>query len=157
MPVTDDEILNEIELQFGKCMLPNILAHLIPFASSEKTIQGISIEEEFVYCSQDAIDEYFDTLAKFLPGIPRNVIYKVCEVGFDEWTDAIRRAVVAPVDYEEFTVRLRRNRSDSHASMIACVSAGGRALKPFVAIPRKTTEIEFYKCGFMLGVVLFAW
>jgi hypothetical protein len=78
-------------------------------------------------------------------------------VGFDEWADGIRRAVVVPINCERSTVPVPRNRSDSRTSMIAYVSVAGRALNSVVFILRKTTEIEFYECEFTLDVVSLVW
>jgi hypothetical protein len=114
------------------------------------------MEERHVCCSQDAVDEYFNTLEQFISGIPCNIIYIVDEVGLNEQVDATKWDVVAPIDYDGSTVPVPKNWSDSRASMIACVSAAGRARKPIVAILRKTTEIEFYECGFTSDVVSLA-
>jgi hypothetical protein len=68
--VTYDEILNEIELQYGKWILPNTLAHLISRASWCNHVQGIPMDEGSVCCSEDATDKYFNTLERLLSDVP---------------------------------------------------------------------------------------
>jgi hypothetical protein len=70
-------IPNEIELQFRKWMVRNALAHLISRASWCKTSQRIPMEEGRVWCSEDAIGAYFDTLERLLFRLACNVIYNV--------------------------------------------------------------------------------
>jgi hypothetical protein len=156
-PITCSEILNEIELEFGKFILPNTLFHMIARASWCKTVHGIPMEASRVQCSEEAINDYFSMLETCLSDAPCAVIYNVDEVGFDEWVDATRSAVVVPSDYPADTIPFPVRRVNSRASMIACISAAGRALKPVVVLPRKTAECEFFECGFTPDEVSLVW
>jgi hypothetical protein len=73
------------------------------------------MEEWRVWCSEDEIGAYFETLERLLFRLACNVIYNVSEVGFDDWVDATKRTIAVPIDYEGSTVPVPRNRSDSHA------------------------------------------
>jgi hypothetical protein len=98
MPITSDEFLNEIALQFGKCMLPNTLTHLLSRAPWCETVQEIRMDDGCVCCPEAAIDDSFDALENLLTGAPCNVIYNVAGVGFNEWAAAMRHAVAVPID-----------------------------------------------------------
>jgi hypothetical protein len=94
------------------------------------------------------IDEYCSRLEAMITEVPAAIVYNVDEVGFDSWVDPIRIAVVVPAEYTWSKIAVSANRRDLRASMISCVAANGRHLKPYVVVPRKTLEAELYESGF---------
>jgi hypothetical protein len=157
-PIICSEILNEIELEFGKYILPNILSHMIARVPWCKTVRGIPMEASRVACSEEAIDEYHALLEHLLPDAPCDVIYNVDEMGFDEWVDVTKCSVVVPADYPAENIQCRLAGSiHEHPSMIVCTSASGRALKPILVLPRKSVERELFECGFTPAVVSLVW
>jgi hypothetical protein len=146
-PITYAQALNEIELQFGKCLYSSTLRKMVSRFPWCKTVHGVPKDGNRVYASEDAIDQYFNVLEQSLTGLPSAVIYNVDEVGCDQWVDKLRRSVIVPADYDKSSIDVPVMRNDSRATMIACIAADGRPLKPLIVLPRKTAETELYECG----------
>jgi hypothetical protein len=83
-PITCSAILNEIELEFGKGILPNTPWHMIAHVPWCKTVCGIPMEASRVAPSEEVIDEYYALVEHLPPDAPCDVIYNIDEVGFDE-------------------------------------------------------------------------
>jgi hypothetical protein len=94
------------------------------------------------------IDNSYYRLESMITGAPGAIVSNVDEVGFDSWVDAKRIAVVVPADYVGSEIAVPMSRNDSRASIIACVAANGRHLKPDIVIPRQTLETELDESGF---------
>jgi transposase len=146
--VTYSEIMIQLELEYGVCLLPDTLRHVIRRIPWCKTIDDVPQEASRVHCDEAAIDQYYEDLERMLQGVPAAAIYNVDETGFNTWVDASRLKVLVPADFEGTEIPIPVSRNDKRASCIACIVASGRALKPLIVIPRKTIEIDLYECGF---------
>jgi hypothetical protein len=81
-------------------------------------------------------------------GVSAVIGYLVDEVGFDSWVDAQRMAVVVPDDDLGDEIAVLVARSDSWASMIACVTAHGRHLQPDIVGTQERVKVEIDDSGF---------
>jgi hypothetical protein len=141
MPISYAETLNEIELQCFKSILPSTLRKMVSRFGWCKTVEGIPKASDRVFCSEDDIDRYYTMLEETLTGAPSAVIYNVDEVGCDDWADKVTRHVIVPAEYDKPSIDIPISRTDSRASMVACIAADGRPLKPVIILPRKTAGI----------------
>jgi hypothetical protein len=103
-PVTYSEIITQLELQYGVCLLPDTLRHIIYRIPWCKTIDGVPHEALRIQCDEGEIDRYCQRLEKILEGVPSDVIDNVDEAGSNSWVDASRLRVVVPLDFEETVV-----------------------------------------------------
>jgi hypothetical protein len=142
------ELLNELDLEFGIVLLPDTLRHIIARLPFCKTVAGIPQDASRVECDESEIDAFYAQLEQIITSVPACVIYNVDEVGFDSWVDATRTSVIVPADYQGDQIAMPVTRSDARATMVACIAANDRSLKPLIVIPRKSVEAELFECGF---------
>jgi hypothetical protein len=147
MPVAYSELLCELEWQFGIMLLTDILWHIIHRIPGCKTVVGVPQEASRVMYDEHEIDEYYSRLEAMITGVPAEIMYNVNEVGFDSWVDASRIAVVVPAEYTGSEIAVPVSRGDSRASVIDCMVANGRHVKPYAVVLRKTLEVELYELG----------
>jgi hypothetical protein len=145
--VTYSEIMIRLELQYGVCLLPDTLHHIIYRIPWCKTIGGVPQEALRVQCDEGEIDRYYERLGNILEVVPLAIIYDIDEAGFNSWVGASRLRVVVPLDFEETVIPIPVSINDKRASCVACIVANGRALKLLTVVPGKTIEIELYKCA----------
>jgi membrane-associated protease RseP (regulator of RpoE activity) len=91
------------------------------------------------------IDEYYNRLESLIAGALAAI---VGEVEFDSWVDVSRVAVVVPSSYPGTEIAVPVAKSDWRPSMIACVAANSRSLKPYIVVPGKIVKVELHELGF---------
>jgi hypothetical protein len=147
-PVTYSELLHELELEFGVVLLEDTMRHIVRRIPGCKTVKGVPQEASRVTYDVQEVENYYEMLESMITGAPGAIVSNVDEVGFESWVDAKRMAVVVPADYVGSEIAVPVDRNDARASMIACVAANSRHLKPDIVVPRKTLETELYESGF---------
>jgi hypothetical protein len=152
-----DELLDEIEIETEKLILPDTLRKIIARLPWCRTVQGIPKETRRVRCDEADVAAYSEDLKRLITRAPVNVTYNVDEAGFHEWVDATRHRVIVPAEFKGNKSDVSISRANSWVSMMACIAADGQLLTPMVIVPRKTVEIELYQCDFMPDAYSFVW
>jgi NADH:ubiquinone oxidoreductase subunit len=65
-------------------------------------------------------------------GRPANVVFNLDEVQISDWEDRQRKKVVVPRTAALHSIHHRLSRSVKHISVVACVSASGTCLTPYM-------------------------
>jgi hypothetical protein len=152
-----DELLDEIEVETGKFILPHTLRKIIARFPWCRTVQGIPKEATHVRCDEVDVAAYFEDLKRLLTGAPASVIYNADEAGFHEWVDATRHRVIVSAEFTDDKIGIPISTADSRVSVITFIAADGHSLTLMVIVPRKTVEITLYECGFVPDAYSFIW
>ena len=62
--------------------------------------------------------------------------------------DARNKKVIVPPEYENNEIKIPISRSAKRSSMVVGICADGTSIKPGLAIPRKTVELELMENGY---------
>jgi hypothetical protein len=98
------------------------------------TVPGVPMEAERIQASNEDIIKWYEELADLIKGIPAAFIYNMDETGCSEFVASCKLIVVVPDDYKEETIPVPIDRHSKRSTLTGCVSADGKALKPFVII-----------------------
>jgi hypothetical protein len=83
---------------------------------------------------EQEIGECYNKLELVITGISSEIVHAIDEIGFDSWVGASRMAIVVRTGSAENEITLPAARHNSRTSMIPCVAANGRSLRPSIAI-----------------------
>jgi hypothetical protein len=108
-------------------------------------------------CDGADVAAYFEDIKQLITGAPASIVYNVDEGDFHEWVDATRHRVIVSAGFTDDKIDVPISRTDSRASVIACIATDGHSLTPMVIVPRKTVEIELHEFGFVPNAYSFVW
>ena len=158
LPVSYEDIrefcLENFELVVNIKSLRNLINRCVDF----RTVRGVPLEDTRLYASHDQIIEYFDQLQeKFTIGmVPASFVYNVDESGFNQFVDARTTIRIVAASYSHNSIPVGITRAEKRATLIACVSADGSAVKPLVVLQRQTIEAELLTRGYTADKVVLA-
>ena len=134
------------------------LRKLINRCAAFRTVRGVPLEDTRLYASHEQIIEYFDQLQeKFTIGmIPASFVYNVDESGFTQFVDARTTIRIIAASYPHNSIPVGITRAEKRATLIACASADGSAVKPLVVLQRQTIEAELLTRGYTADKVVLA-
>lgn len=155
IPPTVEDIRRFIYDTFELEILPDTLRHWLR-RRPEYVLQSVPpIEAARFNVDPDDISQYFEDLRKIIQDEPADLICNFDETGFDAFADATERYVVAPVERAEEARGYPVTRNEKRVTLLACITASGRRLKPLVISGRKTIDDELFELGYTPDDVMF--
>jgi hypothetical protein len=115
-PMIHDELLDQIEIETGKLILPDTLRKIIARLPWYRTVQGIPREATPVCCDEADVAAYFEDLKQFITGALASVAYNGDEAGLYDWVDATRHRVIVRAEFTDDKIDIPISRADSRAS-----------------------------------------
>jgi hypothetical protein len=115
-----------------------------------RTVTGVPQDDLRVHCDTLSIQRYLLGLENGLKNdeVPAKMVFNVDEVGFQDWADAMKIAVIVPTSYTGSQISIPVSRSSKKTSVIVAISAGGDWLKPLFVVGRKMVEIDLLARGY---------
>jgi hypothetical protein len=100
------------------------------------------------------LDETIRCLQDYVHGMKAELVFNLDEVGMSEWEDRKPKKVVVPITMIGQPIHHGASRSVRHISLIACVSAAGESLTPFIVTSQMSDNIvkRLMSRGVRLGV-----
>jgi hypothetical protein len=99
------------------------------------------------------LDEAIASISQSVQGRPTELVFNLDEVGISDWEDRKTRKVIVPQTMKAQTIHHKINRSLKHVSVIACVSAAGESLTPYIVtsqdspVVREQLKKRGVRCG----------
>ena len=156
-PVTYDYLIDEIQKQYKIVVKPDTLRHICRGIPDIKSVRGEPMEKERVNSSREDILNYYTELEAVIEDVPGGFIFNVDESGCSDWCDAQEMRVLVPSSYEENSIKIPIDRNSKRATLVGCISADGKCMKPLILLPRKTIEEDIRLCGYNDDNALFAY
>ena len=99
------------------------------------------MEESRYFCDEKRIKFYFDKLESLTKAnnIPSRFVYNLDEEGNDDYVDATEEKVIVRKSVKG-TIYYPVERKQNHATLLGCITASGKSLKPLVIAKRKSVE-----------------
>ena len=99
------------------------------------------MEDSRYFCDEKRIKFYFDKLESLTRtnSIPSRFVYNLDEEGNDDYVDATEEKVIVRKGVKG-TIYYPVERKQNHATLLGCITASGKALKPLVIAKRKSVE-----------------
>jgi hypothetical protein len=99
------------------------------------------------------LEETIRCLGEFVQIRPAELVFNLDEVGIRDWEDRPTKKVIVPLSARKQTIHHKINRGLKHVSIIACVSAGGESLTPYVVPSQDSPAVRqaLKKRGVRLG------
>ena len=94
-------------------------------------------------------------LSEHVQGCVAELVFNLDEVGISDWEDrkAKTKTVIVPATMRGQTIHHEISRTVKHISVIACVSAAGESLTPYIVTSQRSTAVQeqLKKQGVRLG------
>jgi hypothetical protein len=103
--------------------------------SAPQEVQRLEVPRRF-------LDETVRCLNKFVNGLPIELIFNLDEVGISEWENRISKNVNIPKSMIARKIHHKSNRNLKHVSVIACISAAGESLIPYVVTSQDSLPVR---------------
>jgi hypothetical protein len=88
------------------------------------------------------LDQMLICIIQFVQDHPTEVVFNLEEVGISEWEDIQTKTIIVPKSRSEQTMHHKVNRNLKHVSMIACVSAAGESLIPYIVTSHDSAYVR---------------
>jgi hypothetical protein len=100
------------------------------------------------------LDETIRCLREYVHGMKAELVFNLDEVGVSEWEDRKEMKVVVPITLSGQTIHHRASRQVKHMSVIACISAAGESLTPYIVTSQDSESLrtKLMRRGVRLGV-----
>jgi hypothetical protein len=95
-------------------------------------VQNTSQEHPRLEVPREFLDETTCDLREHVHATKAELVFNLAEVGMSEWEDRKEKKVILPMTMDDQTIHYRESRSMKHISVIACITAGGEYLTPFI-------------------------
>jgi hypothetical protein len=102
------------------------------------------------------LDQTLACINQFVQGRPTELVFNLDEAGISEWEDRKPKKVIVPKSMGEQTVHHKVNRNLKHVSVLACVSAAGESLMPYLVTSQDSLYVreQLKKKGVRFGTDL---
>ena len=110
------------------------------FRDDYKGVPGSSLDEKRKDCSEDEIDQYYDTLENAFPHVHPSFCFSVDEVGYQEYSDVMEVTVLVRADYSKLICSYSVDCNYERATVIHAICTDGECIEPWVVVSRKTLE-----------------
>jgi hypothetical protein len=154
-PVTRTDLKHHCEVKYSRSISRGwvdsfILRHREDLFETKSTPQ----EEVRLEVPRAFLDETTRCLREHVQGMKAELVFNLDEVGISEWEDRKQKKVIVPTIMNGQTIHHRASRSVRHISLIACVSAAGESLTPFIVTSQTSDNIvkRLVSRGVRLGV-----
>ena len=136
---------------------PVTLRSWVSRCSEFSSVDGVPMEDTRVFCSEEAINEFFGRLEEIfsVAQIPSAFVMNIDEAGFDQFADRRRSRRIVPSSYPQKTVPTPVSRAEKHATLLAGICADGYCLKPMLVLQRDTMERELLRLGYTIDKVCY--
>jgi hypothetical protein len=88
------------------------------------------------------LDETSQCITQFVQGRPNELVFNLDAVGVSEWEDRKPKKVIVPLSARGQTIHHKTNRALKHVSLIACVSAAGESLTPYILTSQDSLKVR---------------
>jgi hypothetical protein len=88
------------------------------------------------------LDETIHCITQFVQGRPLELVFNLDEIGISEWEDRKPKKVIVPLSARGQTIHHKTNRALKHVSLIACVSAAGESLTPYILTSQDSPKVR---------------
>lgn len=88
------------------------------------------------------LDEIVRCLTHFVHGCVAELVFNLDEVGISDWEDRTTRKVIVPLSARDQAIHHKINRALKHVSVIACVSAAGESLMPYIVTSQDSPKLR---------------
>jgi hypothetical protein len=92
--------------------------------------------------SREFLDETTRCLRDHVHGMRAELVFNLDQVGMSEWEDRKVKKVIVLMTMDGQTMHHGASRSVKHISVIACITAGGESLTPFLVISQISEGIR---------------
>jgi hypothetical protein len=88
------------------------------------------------------LDQTIQCLTELVQGCRVELVFNLDEVGISDWEDRQSKKVIVPVSARERAIHHKINRRLKHVSIIACISAAGESLMPYVVTSQDSLPVR---------------
>ena len=108
-------------------------------------VSALPMESDRVDSSDEDINRFYDELESLLPYVHYRFCFNLDETGQVEAKDTHPVKVCVPITIRPDAVKLSYDRSAKRFTLLHTISTDGKFLSPFIIIPRKTLEGDFFR------------
>jgi hypothetical protein len=101
--------------------------------------------------AKTAAQRHVKNLIDFVQNIHTEFVFKMDEVGSEEWADAKPKKAFVPTFRAEETIRCDVKRGGRRVTVIVTISMAGEVLTPLLVIHRRTIDHEVWEKGWRDG------
>ena len=153
MPATICDIQHYLHESFEINILPDTLRKFIKRSGRCHLKKVEAIEAERMRVSSESLADYYKRLANTINEMPADFVLNLDESGFEKFADARKQFIVVPNEMKIYNHPVERN--EKRVTLLGCISASGKSLKPLVILSRQTIDVELFELGFTPDVVDF--
>jgi transposase len=147
-PATYFQLIDMVQFKYGIFIKPDTFRHVCRALPGIRAIRGVPKDSKRVNIDSEEVIQWYATLSEKIADVPAAFIYNVDETGCNDYVDAVEMIVLVPDEYEANTIDIPVDRNSKRATLVACISGDGMALKPLVILPRKTIEDDIFLHGY---------
>ena len=157
-PCTYEDVREYLEDEFEVTINLNTLRSWVHRSDALKTVTGVPMEDERIFSSEEAIDDFFARIEGILNvvDVPSAFLMNIDEAGFDQYVDARKSTRLVPSSYERSQIPAPVTRAEKRATLLAGICADGHCLKPLLILQRDTMEAELLQLGYTVDKVHYA-
>ena len=88
------------------------------------------------------LEETIRCITTYVAGRATELVFNLDEVGISDWEDRKPKKVIVPQSMRGQTIHHKLNRGLKHVSVIACVSAAGESLTPYIVTSQDSPAVR---------------
>jgi hypothetical protein len=88
------------------------------------------------------LDETVPCIPQVVHDLPTELVFNLAEVGISDWEDRTSKPVIVPTAMRSQTIHHKIHRNLKHVSVIACVSASGQSVIPYIVISQDALSVR---------------
>jgi hypothetical protein len=152
--VTQRDVLNFVEDNFGKCLTYGWLRSFLSRNASRICRKTVSPQEQTrLEIPRDFLDRYIALIREWVPLVPAELIFNIDECGFSDWEERKEKPVLIPAAAQHTTLHYPVNRQIRHQTLVCCVTAAGDAYCPLL-VSADPHVIDVFDTGIRNGIDL---
>jgi hypothetical protein len=105
-------------------------------------VNSVSQETQRLEVPRCFLEETIRCLHEYVKGLCTELVLNLDEVGISDWEDRKSKKVIVPQSMSGQTIHHKVNCALKHVSVIACVSAAGESLTPYIVTSQDSPSLR---------------
>jgi hypothetical protein len=131
--VTQRDILNFVEFQFGKCLAYGRVHCFLARNASRVCQSTVSPQEQTrLHIPQPSRDQYLALIQEWMPLVPAELMFNIDEYRFSDWEERKPKLVLTSCNVKNTILPYPIHRRIRHQTLICCITAAGHVYCPLL-------------------------
>ena len=106
-----------------------------------KHIEALPMQASRLNLADQDVQNFTTETERRLAQVPAAFLFNMDETGINECANATRKRVVVHSDFQGTQTRYPVARNTTHATLVACITADGTAIRPLVIVTHRTVRL----------------